>query len=156
MEASSAKLGGRRSGEVGSHVTIHLKYSKCDGGKKVKLKAVRNIVLSFQTCASMFEGEDLGNGGGNLEQQLQQDQLKMEHIAQVLSAEYMLFLFTLAFHPQLHKLNELCWDTCIRAPSSSLTSRDNTCLTNCVNRFIDTTLFITNRFSNIAQKMSNN
>ena len=104
----------------------------------------------------MFEGEDLGNGGGNLEQQLQQDQLKMEHIAQVLSAEYMLFLFTLAFHPQLHKLNELCWDTCIRAPSSSLTSRDSTCLTNCVNRFVDTTLFITNRFSNIAQKMSNN
>lgn len=57
---------------------------------------------------------------------------------------------------QLHKLNELCWDTCIRAPSSSLTSRDSTCLTNCVNRFVDTTLFITNRFSNIAQKMSNN
>ena len=56
----------------------------------MELKAVRNCVLSFQTSANMFEGEDLGNGGGNLEQQLQQEQLKMEHIAQVPSAEYIL------------------------------------------------------------------
>jgi len=113
----------------------------------MKLKAVRHGVLSFQTGPNMFEGEDLGNegghpdlggGGGSLEHQLQHEQLKMEHMA------------------QLHKLNELCWDTCIGVPSSSLSSRDSTCLTNCVNRFVDTTLFITNRFSNIAQKMNKN
>ena len=49
----------------------------------MKLKAVRNGVLLLQTSPNMFEGEDLGNGGGTLEQQLQHEQLKMEQIAQV-------------------------------------------------------------------------
>ena len=58
----------------------------------MKLKAVRHGVLSFQTGPNMFEGEDLGNegghpdlggGGGSLEHQLQHEQLKMEHMAQV-------------------------------------------------------------------------
>ena len=31
----------------------------------MKLKADRNGVLSFQTDPNMFEGEDLGNGGGH-------------------------------------------------------------------------------------------
>merc|ERR1711994_288406 len=54
---------------------------------------------------------------------------------------------------QLHKTTEMCWDLCVGTPSSSLSSREETCLTNCVGRFIDTTLLITNRFSQLAQKM---
>jgi len=54
---------------------------------------------------------------------------------------------------QLHKTTEMCWDMCVGTPSSSLSSREETCLTNCVGRFIDTTLLITNRFSQLAQKM---
>ena len=49
----------------------------------------------------MFEGEDLGNegghldlggGGGSLEHQLQHEQLKMEHMAQVLGSYIFLIL----------------------------------------------------------------
>merc|ERR1712192_194290 len=54
---------------------------------------------------------------------------------------------------QLHKTTEMCWDLCVGTPSSSLSSREETCLNNCVGRFIDTTLLITNRFSQLAQKM---
>merc|ERR1712013_455963 len=54
---------------------------------------------------------------------------------------------------QMQKTTEMCWDMCVGTPSSSLSSREETCLTNCVGRFIDTTLLITNRFSQLAQKM---
>merc|ERR1719278_1536096 len=54
---------------------------------------------------------------------------------------------------QLHKTTEMCWDLCVGTPSSSLSSREEACLNNCVGRFIDTTLLITNRFSQLAQKM---
>ena len=49
----------------------------------------------------MFEGEDLGNegghldlgsGGGSLEHQLQHEQLKMDHMAQVLGSYIFLIL----------------------------------------------------------------
>ena len=47
---------------------------------------------------------------------------------------------------QMHYMNEMCWDTCITgSPSSSLSSRESNCLSNCVERFVDTTLLITNR-----------
>ena len=64
----------------------------------MKLKAVINSVLSFQTRTNMFEGEDLGNGGGTLEEQLQHEQLKMEHIAQVRPAYILFFLSSLVFY----------------------------------------------------------
>ena len=55
---------------------------------------------------------------------------------------------------QMHHLNETCWDTCITGSfSSSLSGREETCVTNCVERFVDTTLLITNRFAQLAQKM---
>eukprot|EP00092_Neocalanus_flemingeri_P082720 GFUD01103680.1.p1 GENE.GFUD01103680.1~~GFUD01103680.1.p1 ORF type:complete len:101 (-),score=45.58 GFUD01103680.1:73-375(-) len=59
----------------------------------------------------------------------------------------------LQFMNQVHKLNETCWDLCVGNPSSSLSGREETCLNNCVDRFIDTTLLITNRFAQLAQKM---
>ena len=47
---------------------------------------------------------------------------------------------------QMHHLNDTCWDICVTGGfSSSLSSREETCLTNCVERFVDTTLLITNR-----------
>jgi len=56
---------------------------------------------------------------------------------------------------QLHKMNETCWDLCVGNPSSSLSSREANCLGNCVDRFVDTTVLITTRFSQLAQKMGN-
>ena len=59
----------------------------------MKLKAVRNGELLLQTSPNMFEGEDLGNGGGTLEQQLQHEQLKMEQISQVRPAVHIFSFF---------------------------------------------------------------
>merc|ERR1719394_1646806 len=55
---------------------------------------------------------------------------------------------------QIQHLNDTCWDICISGSfSSSLSGREETCLTNCADRFVDTTLHITNRFAQLAQKM---
>ncbi|XP_061440258.1 mitochondrial import inner membrane translocase subunit Tim8 A-like [Rhineura floridana] len=53
---------------------------------------------------------------------------------------------------QVHNFMEVCWDKCVDKPGSKLDSRTETCLANCVNSFIDTTLSITNRFAQILQK----
>ncbi|KAM7349643.1 translocase of inner membrane 8 [Cochliomyia hominivorax] len=55
---------------------------------------------------------------------------------------------------QIHEFNEICWDKCIGKPSSKLDSATETCLSNCVDRFIDTSLLITQRFAQLLQKQS--
>ncbi|XP_071087595.1 mitochondrial import inner membrane translocase subunit Tim8 B-like [Haliotis cracherodii] len=47
---------------------------------------------------------------------------------------------------QIHKLSDICWDTCMDKPRDKLDGRTETCMKNCVERFIDTSLQITNRF----------
>ncbi|KAK1787795.1 hypothetical protein P4O66_016283 [Electrophorus voltai] len=56
------------------------------------------------------------------------------------------------FQAQVHNFTDACWDKCMDKPSTKLDSRTETCLVNCVERFIDTTLTITNRFSQMVQK----
>ncbi|KAH9373395.1 translocase of inner membrane 8 [Haemaphysalis longicornis] len=56
------------------------------------------------------------------------------------------------FQAQVHRLNEICWDKCVDKPSNKLDGRTETCLTNCVERFIDTSLSITNRFAQLLQR----
>ncbi|XP_071375647.1 mitochondrial import inner membrane translocase subunit Tim8 B [Centroberyx affinis] len=56
------------------------------------------------------------------------------------------------FQAQVHNFTDVCWDKCIDSPGSKLDSRTETCLVSCVERFIDTTLTITNRFTQIVQK----
>uniref|UniRef100_A0A8C8J3G2 Mitochondrial import inner membrane translocase subunit n=1 Tax=Oncorhynchus tshawytscha TaxID=74940 RepID=A0A8C8J3G2_ONCTS len=57
------------------------------------------------------------------------------------------------FEAQLvHTFTDVCWDKCMDKLSSKLDSRTDTCLASCVERFIDTTLTITNRFTHMAQK----
>ncbi|RWS05612.1 mitochondrial import inner membrane translocase subunit Tim8-like protein [Dinothrombium tinctorium] len=59
------------------------------------------------------------------------------------------------FQAQVHRLNSICWDKCVTdKPSSKLDSRTEACLSNCVDRFIDTSLAITQRFANIIQKQA--
>ena len=45
----------------------------------------------------------------------------------------------------VHGLNEQCWDICMEKPSSCLDSKTENCVSNCVNRFIDTSNFVVNR-----------
>nr|XP_033774479.1 mitochondrial import inner membrane translocase subunit Tim8 B [Geotrypetes seraphini] len=56
------------------------------------------------------------------------------------------------FTAQVHNFMDVCWDKCVDKPGSKLDSRTESCLVSCVDRFIDTTLSITNRFSQIIQK----
>ena len=56
------------------------------------------------------------------------------------------------FQAQIHEFNDFCWEKCVDKPGSKLDSRTETCLHNCVDRFIDVSLLITNRFAQLLQK----
>ncbi|PSN34217.1 Mitochondrial import inner membrane translocase subunit Tim8 A [Blattella germanica] len=45
----------------------------------------------------------------------------------------------------IHGLTEKCWELCMDKPSGRLDHSTSNCLTNCVERFIDTTNFVVNR-----------
>ncbi|GLG93254.1 Mitochondrial import inner membrane translocase subunit Tim8 [Gryllus bimaculatus] len=51
----------------------------------------------------------------------------------------------------VHNLTERCWDVCIDKPSSRLETKVETCLANCVERFLDCTNFIVNRLEKTQQ-----
>ena len=56
----------------------------------------------------------------------------------------------------IHELNEKCWDVCMEStkPSSKLTGKTETCLRNCVDRFLDTNIFVTERLAKKAEELS--
>ncbi|NP_001090581.1 translocase of inner mitochondrial membrane 8 homolog B S homeolog [Xenopus laevis] len=56
------------------------------------------------------------------------------------------------FTAQVHNFMDVCWDKCVDRPGNKLDSRTENCLVSCVDRFIDTTLSVTNRFAQIVQK----
>ncbi|XP_012285621.1 mitochondrial import inner membrane translocase subunit Tim8 [Orussus abietinus] len=56
------------------------------------------------------------------------------------------------FNAQIHEFNDFCWEKCVDKPGSKLDGRTETCLNNCVDRFIDVSLLITNRFAQLLQK----
>ncbi|XP_054261822.1 mitochondrial import inner membrane translocase subunit Tim8 [Macrosteles quadrilineatus] len=53
---------------------------------------------------------------------------------------------------QIHEFSDTCWDMCMDKPSTKLDSRTETCLVNCVDRFIDVSLLVTNRYAQLIQK----
>ncbi|XP_063979887.1 mitochondrial import inner membrane translocase subunit Tim8 [Diachasmimorpha longicaudata] len=53
---------------------------------------------------------------------------------------------------QINEFNDFCWDKCVDKPGAKLDAKTETCLNNCVDRFIDVSLLITNRFAQILQK----
>ncbi|KAG8434467.1 hypothetical protein GDO86_012734 [Hymenochirus boettgeri] len=56
------------------------------------------------------------------------------------------------FTAQVHNFMDVCWEKCVEKPGTKLDSRTESCLVSCVDRFIDTTLLITNRFAQMVQK----
>ncbi|XP_029052987.1 translocase of inner membrane 8 [Osmia lignaria lignaria] len=60
------------------------------------------------------------------------------------------------FQAQIREFNDICWDKCVEKPGVKLDSRTETCLSNCVDRFIDVSLLITNRFGQVLQKVLEN
>ncbi|CAG9324035.1 unnamed protein product [Blepharisma stoltei] len=53
-----------------------------------------------------------------------------------------------SFARQSHK----CFMKCVQKPSRSLSSTEDRCLTNCVDRFYDTQQFLIERLQGLAQK----
>lgn len=50
------------------------------------------------------------------------------------------------FQQLVHSLTDDCWETCVQgAPGSRLDRKTESCLVNCVERFIDTSNYIVNR-----------
>lgn len=48
---------------------------------------------------------------------------------------------------QIRKLNNICFDKCIEKPGGKLESKQETCVNNCIGRFLDSNGFIATRFS---------
>ncbi|KAG8185392.1 hypothetical protein JTE90_018614 [Oedothorax gibbosus] len=59
------------------------------------------------------------------------------------------------FHEQVHFITDICWDKCIDKPGSKLDGKNQACLVNCVERFIDSSLILTQRFAHMLQKQGN-
>ena len=51
------------------------------------------------------------------------------------------------FQQHVHSITNMCWDKCIVKTGSKLEAKQQSCLTNCVERFLDTSNFIINRLS---------
>ena len=103
--------------------------SSSDYGSKLRPYSSGDETLSdggFPSAGGLSAGA--GAAGGDFQTQLQ--------VAQE----------TNSMMTQMHHINEVCWDICITGnPSSSFSGREQSCLPNCVDRFVDTTLLITNR-----------
>merc|ERR1712045_564878 len=54
---------------------------------------------------------------------------------------------------QTSKLTDICWDTCSFYPKDKLDSRTEDCLNNCVQRYIDLSLQLQQRFMQKQQQM---
>ncbi|XP_076369659.1 translocase of inner membrane 8 [Tachypleus tridentatus] len=54
----------------------------------------------------------------------------------------------------VHQLTDVCWDKCIDKLGARLDGRTETCMINCVGRFIDTSLTIASRFTQLLQRSS--
>ncbi|XP_043279667.1 mitochondrial import inner membrane translocase subunit Tim8 A-like isoform X1 [Venturia canescens] len=60
------------------------------------------------------------------------------------------------FQNLAYNLTDICWETCMDKLTPRLESKTKECVTNCVERFIDTTNFITNRLSRVTTSSKNN
>lgn len=53
---------------------------------------------------------------------------------------------------RVHTFTDICWDKCVDKISTTMDGRTEKCLVNCVERFLDTTNFVINRFENMGGK----
>lgn len=53
---------------------------------------------------------------------------------------------------EVHKLTGICWEKCLDKPRDKLDYHAERCISNCVERFMDTTVAIATRFQSLLQK----
>lgn len=49
------------------------------------------------------------------------------------------------FQGLIHEMTGRCWDNCMGYPSNKIDSKTESCIRNCVDRFLDTSNFVVNR-----------
>lgn len=57
-------------------------------------------------------------------------------------------------YSQIVEFNDMCWDKCVDRPSAKLDGRTQTCMKNCVNRFLDVSIIVTDRISRVMMDNS--
>lgn len=58
------------------------------------------------------------------------------------------------FQQLVHGLTDQCWETCVDKPGQKLDHKTEGCLSNCVERFIDTTNYMVNRLDSSKMHVS--
>lgn len=53
------------------------------------------------------------------------------------------------FNNNVHSLTDTCWDKCVDKIYHKSDAKTEKCLTNCVDRFVDTSFFVANKLSNL-------
>ena len=57
-------------------------------------------------------------------------------------------------HQSIHQFTDLCWEKCITKISGNrLSSSEETCIVNCVERFVDTSLYIVKKLEEHKNQM---
>lgn len=86
---------------------------------------------------------DLGGGGGLGGEGLEGDKELQEFLMKEQQQEI--------FRTAISKMTDTCWEKCFPgAPSKSLDGKTENCITNCVERFIDTSLHLTQRMQQLG------
>merc|ERR1711966_53461 len=81
-------------------------------------------------------------GERKMDQNQQMDEATRRELQELLQVENQ----KVQFQEQVTGMSEKCWDLCIGKPGATLSSGEKACIENCVGRFLDTTVFIVNRF----------
>ena len=51
------------------------------------------------------------------------------------------------FQSQVNVFTDICWEKCVDKPGNKMDGKTETCIANCVERFLDTNLFIAKRLA---------
>mmetsp|Transcript_16758 Transcript_16758/g.24125 ORF Transcript_16758/g.24125 Transcript_16758/m.24125 type:complete len:96 (+) Transcript_16758:182-469(+) len=55
-----------------------------------------------------------------------------------------------AIQAAISKLTETCWDKCVGKPGARLSGGEQECISNCAERFIDTSQFVMQRMAKLS------
>ncbi|KAF9535829.1 Tim10/DDP family zinc finger-domain-containing protein [Crepidotus variabilis] len=75
------------------------------------------------------------------------DQLKLDESSQKELASFLEVQQAQArMNAQIHNFTTICWDKCVTGtPSTKFSRSEENCLSNCVERFLDTSIFLVNQ-----------
>ncbi|CAO3679586.1 hypothetical protein G6F70_001831 [Rhizopus microsporus] len=80
-----------------------------------------------------------------MSQQLQFSENDQRELGQFLEAEQA----KARVQQTVHSLTDNCWDKCINKVNNKLDRSEEACLANCVDRFLDTSIFIVKRLEEL-------